>query len=194
VAVFIFLRLLTGSANHLWLEYAKYDRGDYRGRDLLFTLDVASLTLFGCFGVAICYSQTADRFFYWTYWFLILAFGWSIYDLVRNMMSRARQRKSEIGTWALMWMGLNVVQLAAVIWVREGWGAQHFIQPWLWLQQWCVQPWLWLQPPWCVVCRSVGAVDGALCYRLVGLAMVSAVILGVDFYWQLRQLTKRPRD
>jgi hypothetical protein len=206
VAVFIFLRYLTGSANHLWLEYVKYPRVP-RTRfglnqdDILFTWDLAWLTLFGCFGVAMCYSKNENTFFFLTALLLSAALIWSLSDVFFRWL----EWRSEIGDWAPTWIVLNLFQLSAVIWVWKpcwvllsiflqpwqlsaviwvwkAWGAPLLSQPWLLLPQWL--------PPWCVIAWSVGPVDRAVSYRLVDLAIISALTLAVDFYAQLRQLAK----
>jgi hypothetical protein len=208
VAVFIFVRFLTGSANHLWLEYVKNPREDPEtwfglNQDyILFTVDLATLTIFGCLGVAMCYSENENTFFIYTASLLGTALFWSVLDWYRR-----RHWREEIGNWSPPWIWLNLIQLYAVIWVWKPWWVllSIFLQPWhqyavIWVwKAWGApllgQPLLLLQqwlPPWCVIACSVGPVDTALSYRLVDLAIISALILAVDFYAQLSQLGKDP--
>jgi hypothetical protein len=183
IALFIFLRFLTGSANHLWLEYVKDPRVD-RPRfglnpdDILFTVDLAWLTLFGCLGVAMCYAKNEDTFFLLTSGLLTAALIWSLLD----WFFRRRQWRLEIGNWGPTWIVLNLIHLFVVLaaWlagylgtislVAKGDGALGLLGYWL----------------------TTLFMDRALGVRLAIVGFVSAALLAYDFYRQLRQLAKPP--
>ena len=171
VAVLIFLRFLTGSANHLWLEYVKYPRVPrFRFRlnldDVLFTWDLAWLTVFGCLGVAICYAKNENTFFLLTALLLAAALIWSLLD----WEFRRRRWRSEIGNWAPTWITLNVIQLVVVLWCWLLGFLGSLLGYWL----------------------TALVMDRALSLRLLIVGFVSAAVLAVDFYEQLKQLAKPP--
>jgi hypothetical protein len=192
VAVFIFLRFLTGSANHLWLEYVRDPRVDrswwfeLNQDDVLFTWDLAWLTLFGYFGVAMCYSKNDHTFFWYTAGLLGAAFIWSVLDLYLRHL----QWRRDIGGWAHRWIWLNFVQLlfvgivgllagylkcldqleSTIRLVGAGDSALGLLGNWL----------------------TALFMDRALALRLLIIGFVSAAILATDFYRQLRQLANPP--
>jgi len=165
VAIFIFLRFLTGSANHLWLEYQKYKRVERRRElpkflswltpDVQVTFSLSWLTLFGLLGVYLCYAGTAREFFLRASILLLATFLGSVFQVLWSWFKLS----SSIGQWGYFWVGANGIQLA-VVWV--------FMQGWL---------------PW---------VSGTWGRRLLAVAIVSALILFIDFIWQLKQLAKKP--
>jgi len=171
VAVFIFLRFLTGSANHLWLEYVSDPRDDrLKMDDVLFTWDLAWLTLLGCLGVAMCYSKEGYTFFIYTASLLLAALIWSILD----WDFRRRQWRWAIGDWAPTWILLNAIQLGFVLCGLLA-GYLESLGPGL------LGSWL-----------TALAMDRALGLRLLIVGFVSAVILAIDFYQQLRHLAEPP--
>jgi hypothetical protein len=169
VATFIFLRFLTGSANHLWLEFQKYeidyrpqDDGqkseiDYRPQnDGLLLVGFFWVTLFGCLGAFLCYAGNPSQFFGRA----VILLSATLLGSGSQWLWRARGRTSPIGQWGDWWTLVNGIQLVAVVVL------------------WCtgVLGWSW----------------GT---RLLFLAFVSVVILIVDFYWQLMQVAKgRPQQ
>jgi hypothetical protein len=65
---------LTGSANHLWLEYQR-DKREYGWQDDLFVMvSFFWLTVFACFGAYLCYAGTPSQFF-WRAGYLLAATG-----------------------------------------------------------------------------------------------------------------------
>jgi hypothetical protein len=87
MSVFLFLRFLLGSNNHLWFEFVRPDldrsrRSDEppyvpppRGRVIN---DFVFLIVFGLFGVAICYSTTLDEFLDGNLLLTGVGFGWVV--------------------------------------------------------------------------------------------------------------------
>jgi hypothetical protein len=114
VTIFIFLRYLSGSANHLWLEYVKVPT-ENRHPDFLLAMDLLWLTAFGCFGVAICYMRTPDEFFVRTSLLLLVAFAWTAYDHVLRRI----QWRDPVGEWTNYWTLLNLVQIASVVFLSQ---------------------------------------------------------------------------
>jgi hypothetical protein len=64
VAVLLFLRFLTGCANHLWFEHIRPDREEQRDPELRLFLDLAFLTFVGMAAASMCYSPDASGFFH----------------------------------------------------------------------------------------------------------------------------------
>jgi hypothetical protein len=206
VAVFIFLRFLTGSANHLWLEYVNDPRDDRRKMDdVLFTWDLAWLTLLGCLGVAMCYSKEGYTFFIYTASLLLAALIWSILD----WYSRRRQWRRGRGDWAHTWRAhtwilLNAIQLYFVLCgLLAGYLETHTWRAHTWILLNAIQLCFVLCGLLAGCLESLGegllgswlttlAMDRALGLRLLIVGFVSAVILAIDFYQQLRQLAKPP--
>jgi hypothetical protein len=157
VAIFIFLRLLTASANHVWLEYQKYQRPYRRRDDLLLIVRFSWLTIFGCFGAYLCYAGNPSQFFLRAAYLLAACFAASVLQVLWSPISQVLWSRlrwtTSVGKWAWGWFSVNFSQLAAV-----------------------------------VVIMTLDRTWGS---RLVWLAIVSAVILFVDFYWQLAEIKKK---
>ena len=65
VAILLFLRFLTGSANHLWYEHVResiIDPNKEFGRKE-FALDLGFLTVFGCLAAFMCHASIPVCFF-----------------------------------------------------------------------------------------------------------------------------------
>jgi steroid delta-isomerase-like uncharacterized protein len=157
VAAFIFLRLLTASANHVWLEYQKYERPYRRRDDLLITVGLSWLTIFGCFGAYLCYAGNPSQFFWRASYLLVACCAASVLQVLwsplRQVLWSPLRWTTPIGDWAWGWLWVNFSQFAAV-----------------------------------VVLMNMNRTWGV---RLVWLAIVSAAILFVDFYWQLAEIKKK---
>jgi hypothetical protein len=110
VTVLIFLRFLTGPANHLWLQYVKFQTY-YRYPNFLVATDLLWLTVFACFGVAICYMNTPDGFFWRTFLLLAAAVASMIWDSALRIFGL----RKPVGQWAGFWIALNVVQILILI-------------------------------------------------------------------------------
>jgi len=101
VAVFIFLRFLTGSANNLWLEHQKYKRVERRRElakllswltrdDVQVTFSLSWLTFFGLLGVYLCYAGTAREFFWRTVYLLSATFLGSMFQVLWSSANLSR--------------------------------------------------------------------------------------------------------
>jgi len=110
VAAFIFLRLLTASANHVWLEYQKYERPYRRRDDLLITVRFSWLTIFGCFGAYLCYAGDPSQFFWRASYLLVACCAASVLQVLSPV-----RWTTPIGEWAWGWLWVNFFQFAAVV-------------------------------------------------------------------------------
>jgi hypothetical protein len=99
VATFIFLRFLTGSANHLWLEYQKYMRHHQARDDVLVIVGFFWLTLFGCLGAFLCYADTAPHFFRRAGYLLLATLAGSM----TQWLGYKLKLTSPIGRWGDWW-------------------------------------------------------------------------------------------
>src|SRR5438093_509310 len=75
LSIFLFMRYLLGSANHLWYEYIKDDPTQVDHRSL--SKDFAFLILFGVMAVVITFSQTLEEFLGWNAVLVGIAILWS---------------------------------------------------------------------------------------------------------------------
>jgi len=75
ISVLLFLRYLTGSASHLWLEYVKHDDPK---RPWFFAFDIGFLILFGVLALCICYSDDLLDFFCWSATLNLSAVIWGL--------------------------------------------------------------------------------------------------------------------
>lgn len=70
MSVFLFLRFLLGSNNHMWFEFVRPDRQEGKDPEVNGSIvsrkqilrDFFFLLIFGLLGVSICYSTTVDEF------------------------------------------------------------------------------------------------------------------------------------
>jgi hypothetical protein len=168
VAIFIFLRFLTASANLLWLEYQRDER-DYDWRDnFLVIAGFSWLTIFAYFGAYLCYSGTPSQFFSRAFYLLLAAFVASVIHVPWTLVKKQLKKwRTSTGQWALGWLFVNGIQLAVVV-LLSG-----------------VPSWMW---------GSRLIVGGTWGTRLLVLAIASAVILIIDYIWQLWQLAKPPKQ
>lgn len=109
VAVFFFLRFLSGAANYLWLEHIKNQPA--RLSNGLLTLNLGFLTAFGLFALGMCYANAASVFFWRAIYFLIVAICWAGLDWA----VRFKFHSPTIGDWRF-WPLLNVIHIAFYIW------------------------------------------------------------------------------
>jgi len=113
MSVFLFLRFLLGSNNHLWFEFVKPDlkpdepRMAPRGRILN---DFVFLIVFGLIGVAICYSSNVEEFLKRNLILTGVAFLWVI---VYAVLGRSPKWQSE-GDWS-HWRWVNIIQFLSVL-------------------------------------------------------------------------------
>jgi hypothetical protein len=112
MSVFLFLRFLLGSNNHLWFEFVKPDLTPsephiaFRGRILN---DFAFLIVFGLIGVAICYSSNVDEFLKRNLVLTAVGFLWVF---VYAGLGRSPKWQSK-GDWS-HWRWVNVIQFLSV--------------------------------------------------------------------------------
>lgn len=119
MSVFLFLRFLLGSSNHMWFEFVRLDRTERQAfpvsRFRIFN-DFFSLVILGLVGVAICYSTTVDEFLdrnllltglgvVWV--FLYIFVGW-----VKKRPSGKRERPA--GKWDY-WLWINLTQFSSIL-------------------------------------------------------------------------------
>lgn len=112
MSVFLFLRFLLGSNNHLWFEFVRPDLKPEepcmapRGRILN---DFVFLIVFGLIGVAICYSSNVDEFLKWNLFLTGVGFLWVIvYGLGKSPKWQSK------GNWG-HWRWVNVIQFLSVL-------------------------------------------------------------------------------
>jgi hypothetical protein len=111
VATFIFLRFLTGSANHLWLEFQKYEI-DYRPKDdRLFLVGFLWVTLFGCLGAFLCYAGNPSQFFGRA----VILLSATLFGSGLQWLWRVLGWSDPRGQWGDWWSLVNGTQLAAVV-------------------------------------------------------------------------------
>lgn len=97
-AVSLFLRFITGSANHLWLEYVKNDPS----LKWSFSIDILFLVILGIIAPLICYSDSLSQFLYLSALLSLAAFAWGL------IAPRVEKRKEE-GDWR-NWLLIDILQ------------------------------------------------------------------------------------
>ena len=103
LALILFLRFLTGTANHLALEFSEKTTN---GNVSWFLVRHAfSVCLFGVLALLICYSDSLDDFFRGIIYFSLWALISNILDMT-NCFGRSR------GAWVPQWLYQNLTQLA----------------------------------------------------------------------------------
>jgi hypothetical protein len=129
LAVLIFLRFLTGSANHLWFEYVWKPPAD-GGRRLLFR-DLFSLTAFGVLALRICYTKSVTEFLFWTVFLVAAAAIWGLLDLALQVFMVT----TPASNWASVWLVINVVQAISIFasqYVHDHWEVAVPYLGWSW--------------------------------------------------------------
>ncbi len=100
IAVLLFLRFLTGSANHLWLEYVQRDAAVFP-----VLVDIIFLVGFGIIACFVCYSPTLGDFLYWSRVLLGAAVAWGV-------LGQLIPGPEEVGEWR-WWILIDSVHLIA---------------------------------------------------------------------------------
>lgn len=119
MSVFIFLRFLLGSANHMWFEFVRLDLAQdskYKARRGQVLNDFGFLVVFGLIGMAICYSNNLEEFLERNLLLTFTGLIWvGIYALV-GVVVGAKNRQGPIprGNWGY-WGWVNLVQFLAVV-------------------------------------------------------------------------------
>ena len=98
VAVFPFVRFLTGAANHLWLEHVKAKNPTPRWKVIR---DLVSLMVFGFLAVVICYANSLQDFIVRALVFLTFVIGVNVWYWWEG------------SGWPNMWIVLNLSQFLA---------------------------------------------------------------------------------
>lgn len=119
MSVFLFLRFLLGSNNHMWVEFVSDDRGPTIGSKVSHKQvlnDFLFLVLFGLIGMGICYSTTLDEFLSLNLLFTGAAFVWA---MVHAGISRRAGKKMRppIGDWSY-WRWVNLAQFFSILVVK----------------------------------------------------------------------------
>ena len=100
IAIFLFLRFITGSANHLYVEHVKAQTKSF----LLFGIDIAFIVIFGIVASFISYARNLTWFFGLSAAFLFSAIIWGF---VNNAIS-SRIHHPDRGNWRA-WRYINLV-------------------------------------------------------------------------------------
>lgn len=121
LAVFLFLRLLLGSANHMWYEYVLPDaqnnsnlKGELVGKLKYMPSDFIFLILFGLIGISICYSTNLTSFLFRNLLLECLALSWIFYYRYIICYFQRRQRAVREDPWAF-WLPINVQQFIFIL-------------------------------------------------------------------------------
>lgn len=117
IAIFLFLRFITGAANHLWIEHVKADAD--KESSALFCMDIATLVTFGIFASFISYAENLTWFFGLSALYLLIAILW---EALRFAISCAIGHDDR-GDWRIWSFCINPIQglIFAVAW----WFALH---------------------------------------------------------------------
>jgi hypothetical protein len=119
LAIVVFLRFLTGSANHLWREHVK--AGVEACDHWLYALDLGFLVIFGVIALAICYARTAEGFFLMSAVLLLTALGWGGLDhlILSGKANHARDgakiRYADSKTRWSFWFPLDCIHFVAFL-------------------------------------------------------------------------------
>ena len=114
-SVFLFLRFLLGSNNHLWREYVFPDgnaQKRFEAPRIELVRDFAFLMIFGGFGVAICYAKSLESFLQFNFWLLLFALVWVLVSIAYGWARPADSeegKRSQRRWW--FWAWINLLQL-----------------------------------------------------------------------------------
>jgi hypothetical protein len=167
MSVFLFLRFLLGSNNHMWVEFVRPDRQEGPDADenishishIQIFFDFFFLVVFGLIGVSICYSTNVDQFLNGNLLLTGIALGWaSVYKVI------GCARRLPPGKWAY-WFWVNLVQFFSIFMIY-----------------YLVIPMNWGTIPGCL---SIFLPGPAWDWSLFVLALVYLAIFSWDFLTQL---------
>jgi hypothetical protein len=120
MSVFLFLRFLLGTNNHMWVEFVCPDRGTestFSADRKQVLNDFLFLVAFALIGIAICYSTTLDKFLKLNLLLTGLGLGWvivyAVIGFVRSKLFRRPGRASK-GDWS-HWGLVNLAQLSSIL-------------------------------------------------------------------------------
>jgi hypothetical protein len=111
-ALFLLLRFLFGSANHLWLDFLgdppvrKKKSGKNKDQEMpgAMVLDCLFLTVIGTSAVIMCYRPDVSSFLEWNCWLGLTAAGVVLFDLLFRCFSKEKSG----GLW-VRWLVLNLL-------------------------------------------------------------------------------------
>lgn len=101
IAILLYLRFLTGSASHLWLEHV-YAKGPSAG---LFVTDIVFLITFGIIASLMSYAEDIYWFLGYGTFLLSLAFLWGIVTAVLQQCMKITAK----ARWGCVWAPLNII-------------------------------------------------------------------------------------
>lgn len=126
IATLLFLRFLTGSANHLWVEHVQ----PADSKDLFFALDIIFLLIFGIFASFISYSSDVAEFLRLSGILLLVSIVWSV---VSAVIARCVDSNSVGRWWPWLIMnsfGLLVFSVASCYAPEANGQSDYIIQMW----------------------------------------------------------------
>jgi hypothetical protein len=116
MSVFLFLRFLLGSSNHMWLEFVHPDDTKVDGTVTEFNVsrfqilkDFFFLVIFGLVGMTICYSTTVEEFLNGNLRLTGIALVWVFINLVIGCF-----REMPPGKWSY-WLWVNLAQFFSIL-------------------------------------------------------------------------------
>jgi len=121
LSVFLFLRLLLGSGNHMWYEFVRPDlkqECEFSAPRLQVLNDFLFLVVFGLIGVSMCYTDRLDRFLILNMLLTGIGFTWVlIYRAVSSIRQSSGKTAVPQGKWGY-WGMVNFLQfvLVAMVW------------------------------------------------------------------------------
>jgi hypothetical protein len=106
VTIFLFLRYLLGSANHLWAEYVTGTPEDKKWPNIRVVKDFAFLVAFGVLAATMCYAPSALQFYLQGIYLVLVAVAWVIIDFIFYLFAL-----KTINIRWMFWLLLNGTQL-----------------------------------------------------------------------------------
>ena len=103
IAVTLFLRFLTGSANHLWLEHIRHDKRS----PAIFLADFLFLVFFGIVAAFICYAPDLNAFLELCRLLLVASIAWAIAVKAPPIDPKMADRGA--------WWGWSVINVAHIL-------------------------------------------------------------------------------
>ena len=150
LSVFIFLRFLLGSSNHMWVEFVNVDRDSPAlpttgvPHPARIISDFVFLLALGLIGFAMCSAADLRTFFNLNIALLGMALCWSVfYRLIAYGKTPFSTKPLEEKTTWNFWLYINALQLLAVLSIKFSAFGNSFgrVPPWLWPDQYLGVPW-----------------------------------------------------
>jgi hypothetical protein len=105
VTIFLFLRYLLGSANHLWAEYVSGTSEVREWPNVRIVKDFAFLVVFGVLAATMCYAPSALQFYRQGIYLVLVALAWVGIDWIFHRLVLKTNTR-----WNF-WLLLNGIQL-----------------------------------------------------------------------------------